>query len=766
MKVHVPQMASAEAEPSRSSSQSEPTRETRATKRAAAQRSKTSDPGFDFSKIPMHASPRDAGHSSPARRLADALVRPPAPAESGQVFERNVAASEGGALEASRRREFEPRLGLDLSRVRVHTDPAANEASKALGARAFTRGGNIYFAAGRGPSDGRLLAHELAHVAQQAEGCAEALEGLLGNEAARARLEAEADAFASNVGAAHDAGARHARPAPTLTAAPVQLDAEGDLSAALRRRFAVADREGLERQRAQLRAICEAATPAEASALVSRLSEAVTAEARRRDELAEAFHSTLHVAVRRELLDILARRAATPPETTPAAPPATRTVTITGEIEGSSPEAVIFHTPTQRDDSSYIERRLYGAGFGVLSGHTAYFEGPGGVVQEIEVPAEAIDFGARSVENVGGEQIFDNAEQALAAVAAAGGRGGGARPRVAYFRLAGGVVPTLFCPATTPQIIAGWIEAYSRVAEVAGSLSQGVRHLLEIRIENLLNSIPGRICIRLSRVLPVTTREAIDAIARARRRVFGSRRAGAAPRATTTAAPHPPAGAAQPLPAHHATMRARARNTPPPNASEEAEQSQPAPTGEGGGRAPEARMQLGAGGGRAAPVSPRQPSGQQMAGGGGAYRGPAPVPEMDRHPLWTTECQVWGAPQALQAETTTQFVRGAIASGRYRHIIINRSLGRAVGIDNAGTGAPDVILITRNGHVHVVEMQSPGDSPSMYRAQLQRSLRFLYERGITSSGGRVFKLDGSTERYMYDPSIPQVENRLIRVDNN
>jgi outer membrane protein OmpA-like peptidoglycan-associated protein len=71
------------------------------------------------------------------------------------------------------RAQFEPRLGRDFGDVRVHADERAATMSGLLGAAAFTYGNDIYFNRGRyAPerSEGRhLLAHELAHVSQQAE---------------------------------------------------------------------------------------------------------------------------------------------------------------------------------------------------------------------------------------------------------------------------------------------------------------------------------------------------------------------------------------------------------------------------------------------------------------------------------------------------------------------------------------------------------------------------------------------------------------------
>jgi hypothetical protein len=58
-----------------------------------------------------------------------------------------------------------------FSRVRIHTDRRAAESARAIGARAYTVGSDIYFGQGEyrpGTREGRrLIAHELAHVAQQ-----------------------------------------------------------------------------------------------------------------------------------------------------------------------------------------------------------------------------------------------------------------------------------------------------------------------------------------------------------------------------------------------------------------------------------------------------------------------------------------------------------------------------------------------------------------------------------------------------------------------
>jgi len=81
---------------------------------------------------------------------------------------RKVLASSGEPLSASSRAFFEPRFGLDLSDVRVHVDPQAGESAEQIGARAYTAGSHIVFGHRSSPANNpSLLAHELAHVAQQ-----------------------------------------------------------------------------------------------------------------------------------------------------------------------------------------------------------------------------------------------------------------------------------------------------------------------------------------------------------------------------------------------------------------------------------------------------------------------------------------------------------------------------------------------------------------------------------------------------------------------
>jgi hypothetical protein len=83
--------------------------------------------------------------------------------------------------------------------VRVHTDEAADLAARALGARAFAIGEDIFFARGAydpaGIAGQRLIAHEVAHVVQSRMPDASRTEVLAISEPGDAH-EREADDFA------------------------------------------------------------------------------------------------------------------------------------------------------------------------------------------------------------------------------------------------------------------------------------------------------------------------------------------------------------------------------------------------------------------------------------------------------------------------------------------------------------------------------------------------------------------------------------------
>jgi hypothetical protein len=76
----------------------------------------------------------------------------------------------GNPLPDKVRARMEPKLGADLSQVKIHDGGKSAKAATGLGARAFTVGNDVHFNSGEfspGTKEGdRLLAHELTHVVQ------------------------------------------------------------------------------------------------------------------------------------------------------------------------------------------------------------------------------------------------------------------------------------------------------------------------------------------------------------------------------------------------------------------------------------------------------------------------------------------------------------------------------------------------------------------------------------------------------------------------
>jgi hypothetical protein len=89
------------------------------------------------------------------------------------AIESAIAAARGSGtpLEGSLASSFGDSLGHSVADVRVHTDSTAAALTRAVSARAFATGTDIFFAPGEynpGSSAGReLIAHEVAHTDQQ-----------------------------------------------------------------------------------------------------------------------------------------------------------------------------------------------------------------------------------------------------------------------------------------------------------------------------------------------------------------------------------------------------------------------------------------------------------------------------------------------------------------------------------------------------------------------------------------------------------------------
>jgi Domain of unknown function (DUF4157) len=107
-------------------------------------------------------APSAAAPSAAVQRKGDGSV---------DAFLVNLPVSHGGqAMPDGVRAKMEAALGADFSDVRIHVGPQASS----IGALAFTRGSDLYFAPGQYNPNSlqgqQILGHELTHVVQQRQG--------------------------------------------------------------------------------------------------------------------------------------------------------------------------------------------------------------------------------------------------------------------------------------------------------------------------------------------------------------------------------------------------------------------------------------------------------------------------------------------------------------------------------------------------------------------------------------------------------------------
>ncbi|MFK4188757.1 DUF4157 domain-containing protein [Streptomyces sparsogenes] len=190
----------------------------------------------------MGALQRTVGNAalgSAIQRDRDPAAQDPALAPDGDERRssvHDVISSGGGqSLDSDVRTDMETRLGADFSGVRVHTDSAAHESAKEVGARAYTVGENVVFqrdAYDPASHQGRTtLAHELTHVIQQRSGPVDGTEAPGGIRVSDPsdRFEQEASANAERAMATPAPAPAPAEvPAPARSAAPVQRQAEDE----------------------------------------------------------------------------------------------------------------------------------------------------------------------------------------------------------------------------------------------------------------------------------------------------------------------------------------------------------------------------------------------------------------------------------------------------------------------------------------------------------------------------------------------------------
>lgn len=117
----------------------------------------------------------------------------------------------------------------------------------------------------------------------------------------------------------------------------------------------------------------------------------------------------------------------------------------------SRPGDINFSSYSPINEADYVDRRLQAVGFSIyLGGCHLYCSG---LTTPVMLPDSHIDFGVGTAVAIS-TTIYDDRAAADAALAAAPAPAGGAT-RYAFYRGAGGalIVPTIFCPATTPRTI-------------------------------------------------------------------------------------------------------------------------------------------------------------------------------------------------------------------------------------------------------------------------------------------------------------------------
>ncbi|MBK7537331.1 MAG: DUF4157 domain-containing protein [Myxococcales bacterium] len=149
-------------------------------------------------------------------RRAETQVTDPDQGALASAFDFIASVGAGQRLPDELSRRLGAALGIGTQHIRIHTDDRAAAAAAELGARAFTIGSDIYFAAGAydptSESGIELIAHEVAHVAQNQRGTAGQGRPVSRPEDAHER---QADEFASRFAAS--------RPRQFQTSDPAEL---------------------------------------------------------------------------------------------------------------------------------------------------------------------------------------------------------------------------------------------------------------------------------------------------------------------------------------------------------------------------------------------------------------------------------------------------------------------------------------------------------------------------------------------------------------
>jgi hypothetical protein len=142
------------------------------------------------------------GNAAVQRFLAQRSGSGPTELDDDTAAAINSERGSGQQLDAGMAQKAGSVMGQDFSGVKVHTDGAADNLSRQIGAKAFTTGSDVFFQAGAynpATSEGQhLISHELTHVVQQGAS-APALQGKMSVNDPNDQYEAEADSVADMV---------------------------------------------------------------------------------------------------------------------------------------------------------------------------------------------------------------------------------------------------------------------------------------------------------------------------------------------------------------------------------------------------------------------------------------------------------------------------------------------------------------------------------------------------------------------------------------
>jgi Domain of unknown function (DUF4157) len=164
----------------------------------------------ELDQMSLARSHRDSAAPPPRARSASPAAKPPGQGDLSRRLALDISRDAGRPLDPIVRHRMQATLGSDFGDARIHTGEGAATATREVDARALTIGNRIAFAPGQfhpgSAASERLLAHELAHVAQGARPASDPSTAL-SDPSAAAEREADAASLAAVSGTRADPGA-------------------------------------------------------------------------------------------------------------------------------------------------------------------------------------------------------------------------------------------------------------------------------------------------------------------------------------------------------------------------------------------------------------------------------------------------------------------------------------------------------------------------------------------------------------------------------